>query len=79
MGEMNKESIQEFKMKKLEKKYKDIFNSKDFIDKTSDLDKELKEMHESLKKFDRELEGYKEKDQKKIRDFRDNDDKQNVV
>jgi molecular chaperone GrpE (heat shock protein) len=79
MGEMDKKSIQEFKMKKLEKKYKDIFDSKDFIDKTSDLDKELKEMRDRLKTFDKELEGYKEKGQKKIRDFRDNDDKQNVV
>lgn len=66
-------------MKKLEKKYKDIFDSKDFIDKASDLDKELKEMRERLKTFDKELEGYREKDQKKLRDFRDNDDKQNIV
>jgi hypothetical protein len=79
MGDIDKQAIEDFKIKKLEKKYKDIFDSKEFIDKTAKLDKELKEIHERLKKFDQELEGYREdKDQRKIKDFRDNN-KDNVV
>jgi len=79
MGALEKEDIQKAKMKNLEKKYKDIFNSKDFIDRTSELDKQLKEMQNRLKVFDKDLDSYKEKDQKKIRDFRDNDDKPGEV
>lgn len=79
MGALDKEDIERFKMKKLEKKYKDIFSSKEFIDKTSELDKQLKEMHAKLKVFDKDLDNYKEKDQKKIRDFKDEDNKPGVV
>lgn len=79
MGELNKEEIEQFKMKKLEKKYKDIFSSKDFIDKTSELDNKLKEIHKRLKLFDKDLDDYKEKEQKKIRDFKKDDNKPGVV
>jgi len=79
MGALDKQSIERFKMKKLEKKYKDIFSSKDFIDRTSELDNLLKEMHEKLKVFDRDLDDYKEKEQKKIKDFKDEDNKPEVV
>jgi len=78
MGELNKEEIERFKMKNLEKKYRDIFSSKDFIDKTSDLDKELKAMQDRLKKLDSDLDFYREREQKKIKDFKD-DNKPGVV
>ncbi|MBW2977742.1 cytochrome P450 [Candidatus Woesearchaeota archaeon] len=79
MGALDKEDIEKFKMKKLEKKYKDVFSSKDFIDKTSELDKQLKEMQDRLKVFDKDLEEHREKEQKKIRDFKDEDNKPGEV
>ena len=79
MGALEHDDIVKFKMKKLEKKYKDIFSSKDFIDKTSELDKQLKEMHEKLKVFDKDLDEHREKEQKKIRDFKDEDNRPGMV
>ena len=56
---ITKEGIELFKIKKLEKKYKDIINSEDIINKVSKLDSRLEKMKKGLKEFDSNLEEYK--------------------
>ena len=56
---ITKEGIELFKIKRLEKKYKDIINSEDIINKVSKLDSRLKKMKKRLKEFDSNLEEYK--------------------
>ena len=56
--------------KKLEKKYKHVLESRDMIDNALDLDKRLKKLDDSLKKFEKEFDPVKDKDQKKVRDFK---------
>ncbi len=53
---LTREEIQAFKAKKLEKKYKDIFSSKDMLDKVTQLDKRLEKLRAGLKHFDHDLE-----------------------
>ena len=55
--------------KKLEKKYKNVLKSRDMVEDALDLDKRLKKLDDSLKKFDQELHTHKNKEQKKVRDF----------
>ena len=58
---LTREEIQAFKAKKLEKKYKDIFSSKDMLDKVTKLDKRLEKLRTGLKLFDHDLEEEKQK------------------
>jgi len=55
-GMLTREEIEAFKAKKLEKKYKDIFSSKDMLDKVNQLDKRLEKLRSGLKLFDNDLE-----------------------
>ncbi len=55
--------------KKLEKKYKDIFDSKELLEQVREFDEQLNKMKKELKNFDQEVESVREKPQKKIRDF----------
>ena len=66
---VEKEQIEQLKLKRLEEKYGDIISSKELIDKTNELDKVLVSVHEQLKQFDKDLDSYKTKEQKKIREF----------
>ncbi len=63
---LTREEIEAFKAKKLEKKYKDIFSSKDMLDKVTQLDKRLEKLRTGLKHFDHDLEEEKLKDQKNL-------------
>jgi hypothetical protein len=58
---LTREEIEAFKAKKLEKKYKDIFSSKDMLDKVTQLDKRLEKLREGLKHFNLDMEEKKEK------------------
>lgn len=57
------------KQKKLERKYKDILSYKDLIRKVNDFDEKLKQVTKNSNAFDDELKSFRDKDQKKIRDF----------
>ncbi len=63
---LTREEIEAFKARKLEKKYKDIFSSKDMLDKVSQLDKRLEKLRSGLKHFDHDLEEEKQKTQKDL-------------
>ncbi|MBW2965834.1 hypothetical protein KY342_01880 [Candidatus Woesearchaeota archaeon] len=52
---LTREEIQVFKAKKLEKKYKDIFSSKDMIEQANELDKRLEKLRSNLEIFDNDL------------------------
>ena len=52
---LTKEDIAAFKAKKLEKKYKDIFSSKDMIQQANELDKRLEKLKSNLDVFDHDL------------------------
>ena len=52
---LTREEIQTFKAKKLEKKYKDIFSSKDMINQANELDKRLAKLKSDLEVFDHDL------------------------
>jgi len=49
---LTREEIQAFKARKLEKKYKDIFSSKDMISQANELDQRLEKLKSGLKTFD---------------------------
>ncbi|MBW2981871.1 hypothetical protein KY343_03255 [Candidatus Woesearchaeota archaeon] len=61
---LTREEIEAFKAKKLEKRYKDIFSSKDMLDKVTQLDKKLEKLRSGLKLFDHDLEEEKQKIQR---------------
>ena len=63
---LTREEIEAFKAKKLEKKYKDIFSSKDMLDKVTQLDKRLEKLKSGLRLFDHDLEEEKQKIQKDL-------------
>jgi len=62
--------FKEFKKRKLEKKYKDILAARDLIEDALDFDKKLKSVMSHLKDFEKELDPFKDKEQKKIRNFK---------
>ena len=53
---LTREEIQAFKAKKLEKKFKDIFSSKDMIEQANELDKRLEKLKSNMDHFDHDLE-----------------------
>jgi hypothetical protein len=57
------------KQQKLEKKYKDVLSYKDMIKSVSDFDEKLRQIREHTRNFDDDLKMFRDKDQKKIRDF----------
>ncbi len=59
----------ELKKGRLEKRYKDIFNSKDLIIQVREFDEQLETMKKELKSFDKNIDTLKDKPQKKIREF----------
>ncbi|MBR9691838.1 hypothetical protein GOV06_03540 [Candidatus Woesearchaeota archaeon] len=59
----------ELKKRNFEKKYKTILASRDLIDDALDLDKKLASIKTHLKNFEKDLDPFKDKDQKKVRDF----------
>lgn len=63
------DELEVLKQKKLEKKYKDILSYKDLIKKVNDFDDRLRQIKERATAFDDELKTFKDKDQKKVRDF----------
>jgi len=60
-GMLTREEIQAFKAKKLEKKYRDIFSSREMISQANELDKRLEKLKTDLKHFDHDLEEEKQK------------------
>ena len=62
--------VKGLKKAKLEKKYKEILASRDLIEDALDFDKKLKNVMSHLKDFEKELDPFKDKEQKKIRNFR---------
>ena len=61
MGELD------IKQKKLEKKYKDILDYKDLINKVDEFEAKLRKIRESSKSFDEELKNYREEQVLKIK------------
>ncbi len=59
---LTREEIQAFKARKLEKKYKDIFSSKDMINQANELDKRLEKLKLDLETFDHDLKEEKKHD-----------------
>ncbi|MBD3354918.1 hypothetical protein GF361_02955 [Candidatus Woesearchaeota archaeon] len=57
-------------VKKLDKKYKKILASRDLIEDALDLDKRLAGLRNHLKNFEEDLSPFKDKEQKKVRDFK---------
>ena len=55
---------------RLDKKQKAILASRQLVEDALDLDKRLAKLDKSLKKFDEDINPYKDKDQKKVRDFK---------
>jgi hypothetical protein len=51
------------------KKYDKILAARDMIDDALDFDKKLKKISNSLKQFEKDLHPFKEKEQKKIREY----------
>jgi len=67
---LTKGEIEAFKAKKLEKKYKDIFSSKDMIKQANELDKRLDKLRSNLEIFDNDLKiEKKHSDQMHIKTF----------
>jgi hypothetical protein len=66
---LTREEIEAFKAKKLEKKYKDIFSSKDMIQQANELDKRLAKLKSDLEHFDHDLKEEKKHDQMHIKTF----------
>jgi hypothetical protein len=56
--------------KTIEKKYKNILASRDLIEDALDFDKKLARIKDHLKEFEKDISPFKDKDQKKIRDFK---------
>ena len=54
----------------LKKKYKKVLDSRELIEDALDFDKKLTAMKSHLKDFEKDLNPFKEKEQKKVRDFR---------
>ena len=54
---------------KLDKEYEEILNSRDIIEDALDLDKKLASIKDHLKDFEQEIHPFKDKNQKKVRDF----------
>ena len=54
----------------IEKKYKDILAARDLIEDALDFDKKLKNVMSHLKDFEKDLDPFKDKEQKKVRDFK---------
>ena len=65
---LTKGEIEAFKAKKLEKKYKDIFSSKDMIEQANELDKRLDKLKSDLEIFDNDLKVEKKQDEQHITD-----------
>ena len=63
--------VKELKKRNLEKKYKDILAARDIIEDALDFDKKLASIKSHLKEFEKDLDPFKDKQQKKVRDFRD--------
>ena len=60
----------ELKKRKFEKKYKEILASRDLIEEALDFDKKLTKIKNHLKEFEKDLDPFKDKEQKKVRDFK---------
>ena len=56
--------------KTLKRKYKNVLASRDLIEDALDFDKKLASIKSHLKEFEEDLNPFKEKQQKKVRDFR---------
>ena len=54
---------------RLDKRYKKILASRDLIEDALDLDKRLAGLKSHLKEFEKEMSPFKDKQQKKVRDF----------
>jgi len=54
----------------LKKKYKKVLDSRELIEDALDFDKKLASIKSHLKEFEDDLDPMKEKEQKRIRDFR---------
>jgi len=63
-------SVEELKKRKIEKKYKEILAARDLIEDALDFDKKLKNVMSHLKDFEKDLDPFKDKEQKKIRNFK---------
>ena len=77
VGKITFEKIQMYKseepivqIKNISKKYKDILAARDVIEDALDFDKKLKQVMSHLKDFEKEIDPLKDKEQKKVRDFR---------
>ena len=62
--------VRESKKRNLEKKYKEVLAARDLIEEALDFDKKLASIKSHLKDFEKELDPFKDKQQKKIRNFR---------
>ena len=62
--------VRKLKKEKLEKKYKEILAARDLIEDALDFDKKLKNVMNHLKDFEKDLDPFKDKEQKKIRNFK---------
>lgn len=62
--------VRESKKRNLEKKYKEVLAARDLIEEALDFDKKLANIKSHLKDFEKELDPFKDKQQKKIRNFR---------
>ncbi len=56
--------------KTLRKKYKNVLASREMVEDALDLDKRLKRLDSSLKEFEKEIDPFKDREQKKVRDFK---------
>jgi hypothetical protein len=56
--------------KALEKKFKDVLEARDLIEDALDFDKKLASIKSHLKEFEKDLDPFKDKEQKKVRDFK---------
>ncbi len=58
------------KKRNLEKKYKNVLAARDLIEEALDFDRKLISIKNHLKEFEKDLDPFKDKEQKKVREFR---------
>ncbi len=58
------------KKRNLEKKFKDVLAARDLIEDALDFDKKLSIIKNHLKEFEKEMDPFRDKQQKKVREFR---------
>ena len=58
------------KKREIEDKFKDVLAARDLIEDALDFDKKLVSIKSHLKEFEKDLDPFKDKEQKKVRDFK---------